>query len=1054
MSNRSLPFLLVLALCFGALLASCDGCGGVSDLPDSGHVDASTDTDAGPDPTGRCDVSLERFLDGTGSGSSSIKQISATSELLTGPTAWGKVGDYRLANDKVQIVIQGFDRHIGPQPYGGTILDADLIRSGQPSNDQFGEIGLLYNFGRTVDPEKFEILHDGTDGRAVVLAVTGHDAPNDYLSIRNQLRNQLGNVPKADPYVAVPLLITNYFILAPGEQRLRFVTALCNEGEATLPLALGDLTDPGETLEFFNGNSCTLGFGYGGVCFGLDRMSWYGYQGDGVAYGYAPYNPNAPAQPSSVNALLTVSGVTGSVLGANGITGIASWFQDGGTPEGEVRLSGGDMRYFVRDFIVAKDLGQIATIVEQTRAEITGARIGRVSGTVSSSGTPIANARVTFSTTSGHSAVFITDSAGQYSGSLTARAYTAIAWASGRLPSAQQNVTLSEASPSTVNFDLSATRTLTVNVAAATGGALPAKVTVLCQSGTCTAPHYTLNIFTDTIKDPLLESMQLVGYVGASGTATFQLPPGQYEVIVTRGPEYSIFPNTFPTTSGFAVDLRTGNGTVNATLHRVIDTTGFQSADFHVHAVNSPDAPVSNEDRVQSFMGDGIDVIVSTDHDYVTDFAPYITKVGGDPFIASVIGEEVSTMDFGHYNLFPLIRDDDPINGGAVDWAGERGPTLNPKEIFAAGRAKGARTVHFNHPRGFLGGFTHLKVDTDTLATHADPRDFRMAVPPGSNVAVNSLLLNSDFNAIELLNSADDEFDADKVKPLANDWFTLLSRGIRVAATGVSDTHRKYVASGWRTWVNTGVDTPAQFDALVMSNALNALKASASNGPFVKISARRVDSGGTPTTAAVGMGETVPLSNDDVEVTLDIQVPEYLDVTRIELFMHQPQDDDRCPRNLASPNAATTRVACNGELNTNWPSSGIFRSLDFTLSGAELEVVNTIDGVTYRRWHTVKTFRIPRPPTDNWIVAFVYGTKPLFPLNYRPVAPSKPNTPVLPFALTNPIFVDADGNGYNNYPFNPPPPPGAAPPPPEPPVYGPVTSESLRKAWEVIGHGH
>lgn len=1048
---KSSPSPLVIAALL--LLSGCQSCNGVSDLPDSGEPDAAVEVDGGT-PSGRCDVALERFMDGSGGGRSSVKQISANGELIGGLTAWGKIGDYLLENDKVRIVIQGFDRHIGPQPYGATILDADLVRSG-PGIDQFGEIGLLYNFGRTLDPEKFEILNDGSDGRAVVLAATGHDAPNDYLSIRNQLRNQLGNVPKADPYAAVPLLITNYFILPPGEQRLRFVTALCNEGEAALPLALGDLTDPGETVEFFNGNSCTLGFGYGGVCFGLDRMSWYGYQGDGVAYGYAPWNPNAPAQPSSVNALLTVSGVTGSVLGANGITGIASWFQDGGTPEGEVRLPGKDMRYFVRDFVVAKHLGEVATIIERSRAAVSGAKLGQLSGTVRSGGTPVANARVTFSTSSGLSAVFITDANGQYNGTLTARAYNAVAWAAGRLPSAQQSVTLSDVAPLVVNFDLSGTRTLTVNVAAATGGPLPAKVTVLCQSGTCAAPHYTLNVFTDTIKDPLLESMQAVAYVGASGTAAIQVPPGQYEVIVTRGPEYSIFPNTYPTTPGFQVDLRTADATVNATLHRVLDTTGYMSADFHVHAVNSPDAPVSNEERVMSFMGDGIDVIVSTDHDYVTDFAPYITKLGADAFIASVTGEEVSTMDFGHYNLFPLARDqNDPITGGAVDWAGGRGPTLNPKLIFEAGRAKGARTVHFNHPRGFLGGFTHLKVDTDTLATHADPRDFRMAVPAGSNTAVSSLLMSSDFNAFEILNSADDEFDVSKMKPVANDWFTLLSRGLRVAATGVSDTHRRYVASGWRTWVNTGVDTSAQFNALSMSDALNALKAQASNGPFVRISARRVNSGGTPTSAAVGMGETIPLSNDDVEVTLDIQVPEYLDVSRIELFMHKAQDDDRCPRNPLSPNAATTRVACNGELNTNWPLSGITASMDVTLTGAELEVVNTIGGVTYRRWHTVKTFRIPRPTTDNWIVAFVYGTKSLFPLNYRPTSPGKPNTPVLPFALTNPIFVDADGNGYNNYPFNPPPPPGAQPPPPLPPPFDPVTPDALQRAWEVIGHGH
>lgn len=1001
------------------------GCGGTVDEIDGGGGAGGGDPADSGQVTGRCDIPLERFAEAVGSGSS-VKQVGSDAELIGGPNAYGKVGDYVLQNGEARFLVQGIDRHIGPQPFGATILDADLQRGGAPGKDQFGEIGLLYNFGRTVDPTKFEILSDGQNGGAAILAATGLDTANDYLSIRNQLRNQLGSVPKADPYKDVPLLITNYFVLNPGEKRLRFITAFCNTSDQATSLAVGDLTDPGYTVEFFNGQSCTGGFGYGGLCFGLDRMSWYGYQGDGVAYGYAPWDPHAPLQPQTTNALLTISGVTGSVLGAPGITGVAAWFGDGGYPSSELRVPGNDVRYFVRDFFVGKDLGELATMIETSRAKVTGAALGSFSGTVSTSGVPVQNARVTFSTSDGISAVFITDAQGKYQGTLGAKSYTVAAWAKGKLPSSQQSITLSPSATQTIDFDLSATRTLTVNVKdAATNSAMPAKVTLLCQSGTCTAPNYTLNIFTDVVKDPLLESVQLVGYVPPSGTATFSVPPGQYLVLVSRGPEYSIFPNGFPTNPGYAVDLRTQDQTVSAQLFHVIDTTGYMSADFHVHAVNSPDAPVANEDRVLTFAGDGLDVLVSTDHDYITDFQPIIEQLGAQNFLASVIGEEVSTMDFGHYNLFPLTPDrTDVITGGAVDWAGGYSTTLTPKDIFAKGRALGAKTVHFNHPRGFLGGFTHLKVDTDTLATHAPASDFRMATPTGASTA-DTLLLNTDFNALEVLNAGEDEFNFDDAKGRMNDWFVLLSRGIKVAATGVSDTHRKHVGSGYRTWVKVAADTPQQFNAAVMSNQLNALNAVASDGPFVKVDARRVNTQGQATSAPVGMGETVPQSNDNVLVTVDVQVPEYLDITRIELYTHKAQDDERCPRNNASPNAATTRVACNGEMNSNWPGSGITAAMDVTLGSGDLETVNTINAVAYRRWHVTKTFTIPRPTTDNWIVAFVYGSKSLFPLIYRPVAPGKPNIQVLPFAVTNPIFVDADGNGYDHPPFNPPaPPPG------------------------------
>ena len=49
---------------------------------------------------------------------------------------------------------------------------------------------------------QFDVVRDGSAGGSVVLAASGDDTPNDYLSIRNQLSNSLGRVPYADPYVA------------------------------------------------------------------------------------------------------------------------------------------------------------------------------------------------------------------------------------------------------------------------------------------------------------------------------------------------------------------------------------------------------------------------------------------------------------------------------------------------------------------------------------------------------------------------------------------------------------------------------------------------------------------------------------------------------------------------------------------------------------------------------------------------------------------------------------------------------------------------------------
>ena len=1034
--------LLSLAAC------TCGGGGPTDGGTGGGGGDGGGAGGGGGPPSGRCELELSPFI-GTATGTVRGKRVDAVGELVPGPNAQGRVGDYLLENEKVRVIIQGDGRLFGPLPYGGTILDAALVGG----DDQFGELGLLTNFGRTVKPDQFEVLADGSAGHAAIIAVSGNDAPNDYLSIRNSLAASLGRVPFADPYVELPLRITNYFVLNAGEQRVRFVTAFCNTSPTSqVALAVGDVTDPGYVLEFFNPQSCTDGFGFGGLCAGLDRMRWYGYQGNGVAYGYAPYRPGAPTIPEGQNATLSVAGITGSILGANGLLGLGSWVRPSVDPRpGELRIPPNGFSAMARDFVIARDLGEVSTIIEDSRAQAGGSALGQVTVTVRAASSPVSGARVAFEEDSGK-AVFITGADGTARGDLQTRTFRVSAWAPGHPPTAKQTVTLSEQTPTSLTFDLVPSRALTVSVREANGGPLPAKVTVLCVNGPCATPRSKLVLYTDVPKDPLPDFIALVGWVGAAGTATFQLPPDQYLVLVSRGPEYSIFPNAYPTVPGQAVDLRSADASISAVLARVLDTTGWMSADFHVHAVNSPDSIVDNATRALTFAGDGIDVIVSTDHDVVTDYAPVIQQAGLSPFLASVIGEEASPMEWGHYNAFPLALDPtDTVSKGAIDWAGGDGPTLTVGEIFAEARRKGAKTVQVNHPRGTLGGFTFLKVDTDTLATHADPTLLRMPVQPGAT-ADDSKLINSDFDTIELLNPGEDQLDGASAAAHGrfNDWFTLLSHGLLVAGTGVSDTHYALLATGWRTWVELGVDTPDAFSPLLLSERVNALRAVVSNGPFATLRAYRVDASGAMVTTPVGIGGTVGPDSRELGVEVDVQVPSYLDVTRVELYMHVPADDASCPLDPSSPEARTTRVACDGVTNSNWPATSVTASQDVVLTPGDLQTVVTEAGVSYRRYRKRVTFRLPAPTKDNWLVAMVYGSRSLAPVLYPYDAPTS-----RPFAFTNPVLIDADGNGFDKPPARK---PSRGPRKLErrsnEPELVPVDEAEIRRRWREVFHGH
>ena len=74
-----------------------------------------------------------------------------------------------------------------------------------------------------------------------------------------------------------------------------------------------------------------------------------------------------------------------------------------------------------------------------------------------------------------------------------------------------------------------------------------------------------------------------------SGDITLPIAPGTYDVVVSRGYEYEVERQTVTVTAGQTTQ-------VDALLDHVVDTTGVQCADFHVHTWRSND---SGDDSVR-----------------------------------------------------------------------------------------------------------------------------------------------------------------------------------------------------------------------------------------------------------------------------------------------------------------------------------------------------------------------------------------------------------------------------------------------------------------------
>jgi hypothetical protein len=223
------------------------------------------------------------------------------------------------------------------------------------------------------------------------------------------------------------------------------------------------------------------------------------------------------------------------------------------------------------------------------------------------------------------------------------------------------------------------------------------------------------------------------------------------------------------------------------------------------------------------------------------------------------------------------------------------------------------------------------------------------------------------FEGLEVLNGY--QTAPGELSLLLRDWFFLLSGGYRVAGLGNSDTHRMdWLTSGYpRTWLRLSTDEPKRVLPSDLRDALLGMRAVASTGPFVTLS---VD--------GHSIGDTFKPALGTVNIDVSADAASWIDLSRV-LIYH------------------------NGEVVREWSLGGP-RSHPALRQQATLPV-----------------------SSDGWIVAMAVGDIPL-PIQ---VIGGVKNGLTRPIAMTNPVWIDWDGDGK----VTPPP----LPPGPLPRPFGPMS---------------
>ncbi len=365
------------------------------------------------------------------------------------------------------------------------------------------------------------------------------------------------------------------------------------------------------------------------------------------------------------------------------------------------------------------------------------------------------------------------------------------------------------------------------------------------------------------------------------------LPAGRYRVYATRGPEYSI--------EQADLSVVVGNDALLdiAAPVRVVETPGFISADFHVHSGASFDTVMPPASRVATFVAEGAEVLVATEHETIFDFHDVINRLGVADRVATITGSEITgevqtdrtPYTLGHANAFPLEVQPFAFRRGAFANENRRW-----REVIDDLRARDAGAlIQLNHARtddrfapgsdawdedwtGDRGGFfDHLGVG----------ESFNAGIP--ITEAGNARLVEMDsvtgtrdidFDAMEILNGSAKEAE----KALRRDWLSLIAQGFRLTGTANSDSHSVWEQVGMpRNMVAVADDTIQGFKAAEIADAVRAGRLYGTTGPLLELSLNSLEDSAL-------MGETI--SGNQMALRVLVTAADWVDVSTVNVVVN------------------------------------------------------------------------------------------------------------------------------------------------------------------------
>ena len=353
-------------------------------------------------------------------------------------------------------------------------------------------------------------------------------------------------------------------------------------------------------------------------------------------------------------------------------------------------------------------------------------------------------------------------------------------------------------------------------------------------------------------------------YHSESGEFRVQLPPGKYEVVVTRGPEYSHHREE--------IDLKPGETRpIKATLKRLVNTTGWIGADYHDHSTPSGDNTCGTDDRLINLAAEHIEYAPTTEHNRLYNWAPHIERLGLMPFLYTIPGMELTGRG-AHFNSFPLDPDPTQQDGGAPVWNAD--PRINAITLSNWQKSEPDRWIHVNHP-DMVENFVDRNSDGRADGGYAFFGGLIDALE-SQNYQASKILAGAPYEIVAARTGV-----GRQVLPIREFiWLQLLNQGHMPWGIAVNDAHHIHGngVGGWRTYVKSSTDDPAKIDWRELSRNSKAGRMILSTGPFLEVeTGSGIIAGGHDRTSG------------DLSLKVKVQCTDWLDIDRIQVLVNGRQ---------------------------------------------------------------------------------------------------------------------------------------------------------------------